>query len=245
MATAKIAESAKYGRERTRHAIRYISLRKRTRSQRHLHEDQPFDMTRSVLRNATMGLLGSAVVFALILSGCDAFSNDRDVTGRVQVLITDNPLDDFAEANVTIRRVELLGVDGSGESMLYVLTDTPQEFNLLDLRNGVTAPLAEADIPVGRYNQVRVVVDEEARVHMVNGESHILKVPSGAQSGIKINFPHFEISSDDDLITLTVDFDVEDSFVRAGSSGMYIFKPVVKAHAMIVNGDEQDVEATD
>ena len=40
-----------------------------------------------------------------------------------------------------------------------------------------------------------------------------------------------------DSTTLTVDFDVNDSFVKAGNSGKYIFKPVLKPALLVVNGD--------
>jgi hypothetical protein len=198
-----------------------------------------------MLRNVTLSFLAVAIGVTLILSGCDAFSNNRAVEGRIQVLLTDNPLEDFEEANVTVRRVELLGTNSSGESSLIVLSDEDQSFNLLELQNGVTASLADVSVPAGRYNQLRLVIDDEAHILFVNGSTETLKVPSGAQTGIKVVFPHFEIESDDDLYTLTVDFDVEDSFVKAGASGMYIFKPVLKAHAMVANGEAVDVNEDD
>jgi hypothetical protein len=195
-----------------------------------------------MLRNAAFLTSLFIVGFLLILAGCDVFSTERTAKGRVQVLLTDHPLEDFSEANVTIRRVELLGTDRDGESTLFVLGDTPMVFNLLELRNGVTASLAEAEIPAGRYHQLRVRVDEEAHVVMSDGETTRLKVPSGSQTGIKIVFPPFDIEDNGDLITLTIDFDVEDSFVEAGASGKYIFTPVIKAQAMVVNGEAVDIE---
>lgn len=195
-----------------------------------------------MLRNVTSLLLASGLGVVLILAGCDAFSNNRSVEGRVNVLLTDNPLEDFNEANVTIRRVELLGTDTSGETTLIVLSDESQIFNLLELQNGITAPLAESGVPAGRFNQLRIIVHEDAEVLMVDGTRETLKVPSGAQTGIKVFFPYFDIASDADVVTLTVDFDVEDSFVKAGASGKYLFKPVLKAEAMVVNGDPADVD---
>ena len=86
----------------------------------------------------------SLVLGLLTFSACDA--NDPGAEGRIHVLLTDAPLDDVAEAHVTIQRVELLSVDGGR----VVLADREMEFDLLELRNGVTASLADVSVPEAR-----------------------------------------------------------------------------------------------
>lgn len=182
-------------------------------------------------------------VIAGIFVGCESLRNDGEVRGRVEVRLTDAPLDEFDEVLVTIERVELLGRGADGESTLLVLSDEPQVFNLLELQHDVSAPLADVDIPAGRYNQLRLVIDEEADVQMKNGPR--VRIPSGDKTGLRVVFPSFSISADRDVAQVTVDFDVNDSFVNAGSSGTYIFKPVVRAHALVVNGEDVEIDAED
>lgn len=176
---------------------------------------------------------------AFLLAGCGALDDNSAVRGTVRVLLTDAPIDDWTEVNVTIERVELLGDSEDGESSMYVLSEDDQTFNLLALQDGVTALLADAAIPAGRYHQLRLIVNDEADI--LTADDQTLKIPSGAQSGIKVQFPAFEIDSDADVIELTVDFDAAESFVSAGASGQYIFRPVIKAKAAVVNGENVEV----
>lgn len=48
-----------------------------------------------------------------------------------------------------------------------------------------------------------------------------------------------------DSVEVTLDFNVEESFVRAGQSGMYIFKPVVQAESVVDLDDESDTGSGD
>lgn len=173
---------------------------------------------------------------SLLLVGCGLLESNEPVTGRVIVHLTDEPLEDFTEVYVTISRVELIGSDDE----TFILADTDQVFDLLTLQNGVTALLAEKEVPEGTYAQLRLIVEDEADVRLTDG-SRVL-IPSGQQTGIKVTFPAFTIDADGDTVELTVDFDVNDSFVKAGAADFYVFKPVIKAQAMVVNGHDVNVE---
>jgi hypothetical protein len=165
----------------------------------------------------------------LSLNGCDLFgSSDSAGEGRVRVLLIDNPFpfDLVAEANVTISHVELIGDDGR-----YAIMEEDREFNLLELRNGVSALLGEIDLPAGTYSQARLLVDT-ASVEMKDGRTFGLKVPSGSETGIKVLLHGLEIEEGMEA-TLTLDFDVSQSFVvqgnidtTAGING-FTFKPVI------------------
>ena len=175
----------------------------------------------------------------LVVAGCDSLGSDSG--GRIRVEMTDAPLDDVAEARITIQRVELLSDDGA----VITLSDEDQDFNLLELQNGLTATLADVEVPEDEYNQIRILVDEDATLVFNDGSEEELKVPSGSQTGIKVLFPSFEINDESDLVVLTIDFDVEDSFVDAGASGKFLFKPVIKPKKMEVNGEEEDLDEDD
>ena len=161
---------------------------------------------------------------------------------RLTVYLTDAPFpfDDAAAANVTILRIELVGAD-STESI--VISDSSQAFNLLELRNGVTAEIADVSVPPGDYSQLRIVVAEDASVVMKDSSEYALKIPSGSQSGIKINVPKIDLSGAGSSAELTVDFDVEKSFVVRGNSfrNGFLFKPVLKVVAVSLDGISVDL----
>lgn len=175
----------------------------------------------------------------LAWAGCDALSSnnareDSPTTGRIQVYLTDAP-GDIAEAHVTVERVELVPADEDGGGIL-VLSDSTRRLDLLTLQDGVTETLADTALPAGTYSQIRLVVANDAEIVLEDGSTPRLKIPSGEQTGIKVVVPDFTIEDDEDVVSLTLDFSVEDSFVKAGRSGMYLFKPTVRAQAMDVDG---------
>lgn len=187
-----------------------------------------------------MRLIGvfTLLVGLLAWTGCDSAGvtppGESESGGRMRVLLTDAP-GDLAEANVTVQRVEVVPNDGAP----IVLMEKDTTLNLLELQSGVTATLADTSLPAGTYSQLRFIVADTASVRLDSGVELDLKVPSGAQTGIKINMPPVEMS-EASTVEITLDFSVEDSFVRAGRSGKFIFKPVVKTKEMEVDGEELD-----
>ena len=195
-------------------------------------------MRRVRLTGFALLFLSSLVLLGATLAACDS-SDSENETSRFRLLLTDAPIEDIVEANVVIERVELRGDDGT-----LVLADTPQPFDLLTLQDGVTATLVDFDVPDGTYREVRLFVDEEAHVVFDDGTEERLKVPGGTSSGLKIKLGHLVI--DEDIVEVTLDFDVRDSFVRRGNSGKgYIFKPVIKPLAVLVNGEVVEIADED
>jgi hypothetical protein len=119
-------------------------------------------------------------------SGCDLFLTGSEGEGTLRVLITDNPFpyELASAANATIARVDLV----AGGQGVITLSDSSRSFNLLTLQDGVTALLAEEQVPEGTYYQMRLIVTE-ASVVLNDGTTFDLFVPSGAQTGIKILLP--------------------------------------------------------
>lgn len=151
---------------------------------------------------------------------------------RVTVRLTDAPAPALASAQVWISKVYLVGQDGTSR---FTITETPAEYDLLTLQNGVTALLGDQLIPVGDYESLRLIVDSarvtlEAPTTFTNGtDTATMKVPSGSQTGLKVVFsgPVHIAPGQTDLV---VDFDVLRSFVFLGPPPMpsgVLFTPVL------------------
>lgn len=197
------------------------------------------------IRSATRLATGLLVAAGLLLgAGCDSTGNMLTAQGQFTLKITDAPAD-LDQAVVTVDRVELVSEDADedeeengddDEEGITTLMDASRQINLLELQDGVTTTLADTTVPEGEYTQLRFVLGDENYV-VANGERQSLQVPSGKQSGIKIILPDVEVEDDGDRLAVTLDFDVDESFVRAGASGKYLFKPTVKVKRASVNGE--------
>jgi hypothetical protein len=188
---------------------------------------------------------------ALALAACSG-TTDSNTSGIVnlRVQLTDAPSVEFDSAVVEIGRVTLIPVEGDP----IVITEDGGRFDLLDLQNGVTAELGDADIPAGDYREMRLVVLSayiglSAPYEFDDGSTErSLKVPSGAESGIKVKLRSLDadtmvpfVSITDDAI-LVVDFDVYRNFkiqgnpdTPAGLKGV-LFTPVLRAVVRSVAG---------
>ena len=116
--------------------------------------------------------------------------------------------DDSGDVGDADGDVTLASGDGD-DNPFIVIFDGERSFNLLDLQNGRTDLLAEVEIPAGTYDQMRVFVSG-GEVTLVGGAVFTLKVPSGAQSGIKLHF-EFEVTGDE-TTELLLDIDLSRVF---------------------------------
>lgn len=132
-------------------------------------------------------LLTAALI--LIAGACNEIRNGND-TGRVILKVTDAPFDisNIESALVTITKVELKKEgDGISDGYQYItLSEDTVILDLIDLRNGVAETLLDMEIPAGRYDMVRLYIDEAGLKLKDSEEIHRVKVPGGSQTGIKI-----------------------------------------------------------
>lgn len=178
-------------------------------------------------------LLFAAGMMAL-LAGCTKNTNDH--TGTLKVLVTDAPfpIEYIDEATVTITKVEVRMVSDSSDAVFKTVMEDTVTVNLLDLRNGITDDLAEAELEPGTYDLVRIYVSD-ASLSIIGGETFDLKVPGGEQTGIKVFIsPAVEITGG--LTSeLLLDFNLDKSFILKGNwltpAGIkgFSFKPVIRA----------------
>jgi len=176
-------------------------------------------------------------VFAAILVSCsddeDDSLNNSEGTAQVAVKLTDAP-GDYEKVLVEVEDVLIkmeteattetdaeTGEDEGWESLGNV---EPRQINLLDLTGGVTELLAEAEIPAGHLQEMRLVLGDN-NVIVVDGQELVLATPSAQQSGLKVQVNQ-ELEADT-YYTFILDFDVDKSVVSQGNGG-YSLKPVLR-----------------
>jgi hypothetical protein len=186
-----------------------------------------------------------ALASALVLSGCS--ESQGPGTARFSVKLTDAP-GLFKTAKVTISEIYLQGNGGK-----TTLSSTPATVSLLELQNATLDLVKDAEIPTGSYSELRLVVTggyvelQDGSIFAsspdyeglpagatVTGE---LRMPSLAQSGIKVTLPGtaLEVTGPQKIVLL--DFDVSQSFGHeAGNPGSWVMHPVIKGAEIETTG---------
>ncbi len=176
--------------------------------------------------------------------GSGGSSNDgKPTTGSMKLSVTDAPIDSAEAVWVQFRAVEFK--PEGGEPVMQELRNTsgaldPQELDLLALQDGRAAVLVNnVVLPAGRYEWIRLLVDNQPNVRdsyilMKNGSECELRVPSGDESGLKMN-RGFTLPAEGS-VALTVDFDLRKSIhAPPGQQGSglkctqgYLMRPVLR-----------------
>jgi len=185
------------------------------------------------LRKILPQILTITLFSLLFLSSC---GTDSDTSmGSLKVSMHDAPIDSADQVNVSIKQVEI-NKDGSQDGW-SVINEPDQTYNLLNLINGATAVLGDTTLPTGTYQQIRLVLNETGHNVVVDGQTYDMKVPSGTNTGIKLNV-NADIEENIEYEVL-LDFDAAHSVVEAGNqqSGVnYLLKPVIKAKSKAITG---------
>ena len=193
-----------------------------------------------------------SIVLLFAYASCSSDKNNLE-TGRLVVQLTDAPFphDLVEEANVTIYKIEARSkkqhdemeesaeennMMESEEGTPYVLLMEDEiNVNLLELTNGITETLVDAEVPVGIYDLLRIYV-KGVNVVLKDGTTFDLSVPSGSQSGLKVFIRPPLVVEGGLTADLLLDWDVSRSFVRRGNGPGFHFKPVIKACNMSTAG---------
>lgn len=192
---------------------------------------------------ATTSIFAAAALVACGGGGSDPVPTPPAQMGKISASLTDAPACGFDEVNVTVTKVRV-HASATAEETAAGWTDitpaAPIKVNLLDLTNGSIAPLGTASLPVGKYTQVRLVLDPNTGTGMANsvkpsGSADLqpLETPSAVQSGLKLT-GSFDITADQ-TTDLVIDFDACKSVLTKGN-GKYALKPVIKLIPTVLNG---------
>jgi hypothetical protein len=153
------------------------------------------------------------ISMALGLAACSG-GDGGGKTGRLSLAVTDAPVDDASSVVVQFSGVAFKRA-GAAPEVVQDLTASPRQLDLLQYQEGRAALLLDGvTLPAGDYEWVRLIVDNETGVRdsylvLTGGEECELSVPSGAESGLKLN-RGFTLPADGS-VALTIDFDLRKS----------------------------------
>lgn len=194
----------------------------------------------------TLGLVG--------LAACDASeigpgSPNSGGGGKTAVYLTDAPFpfDRIVRVDIHVREIALseTGDTAAGAPDWVVVASPDRAFNLLDLQNGTTALLGEADVPPGRYRAARLVFDP-ARSSLTDTDgATIVTTATPGTPGINWQakgaapnlFALIEeaMAIDENGEDIVIDFDVGRSFLYDGAGG-FTFLPYLRAITLAGSG---------
>jgi Domain of unknown function (DUF4382) len=167
-----------------------------------------------------------------VLAACGGSSDGGEGagTGRLTLRIGDAPVDGASEVVVVFTGIALHGPGGTRA----IEFPEPREIDLLDFQNGATVNLLDGvEVEAGDYNWMRLeVIAEQNRndgsyILFESGEQYPLYVPSGSETGLKLNRP-FTVAAGG-ITRLVADFDLRKSIIQPpGLSPNYVLKPVLR-----------------
>lgn len=181
------------------------------------------------MKNKYFQVFTFGIILLLFVIGCESVSDPSETTGTFNVRLTDAPAT-FDAVNITFSEVSVIPSGGDP----IVVSDLVQTLNLIEWSNGNSTPLGSIELEAGTYNQIRLIIDTATVT--VDGVESGVKVPSGAQTGLKLTHQFtMEAGSTYDLM---IDFDASRSIVNTGSpiNPSYLLKPTIRLVAVATSG---------
>ncbi|MDD5766735.1 MAG: DUF4382 domain-containing protein [Candidatus Marinimicrobia bacterium] len=173
-------------------------------------------------------------ILSLVLMTCDSAS-DETKTGTLVVQAFDAPFKGNVEhIYLDINSVSIHKSDATDSTSGWtVVSDEDTVIDFLSLVNGEMINLVDAEFDEGFYSQIRLMLGDSS-VIVVDGVSYELKVPSGSQSGIKLNLD-FEIKAGE-IMELYLDFDAEKSIHKHPTQDRYSLQPTFRIIKKVLSG---------
>jgi Domain of unknown function (DUF4382) len=176
----------------------------------------------------------------LTLAGCGK-DNDKSSDAKLRISLTDAP-GDFRAVRLDVQRIELHLNDENDPNGWQTLPFTAQSINVLEYVNGRLALLVDTDFDPGTPKEIRLVLGPNNTVTTRDGQTYLLKTPSGQSSGVKLKLQNVNLVAGQ-TYQLLLDFDVAKSIVERGNGNgngnqneRYLLKPVIRVVAQDLNG---------
>ncbi len=201
------------------------------------------------------------LIVGLLFTACsssdlsDGTNDGTDGTGNFALFLADKPVNNVDKVLVTISEVQIIRSD-TGIETINDFSDNGGEmqFDLLDLRFNETL-LGQQLLPAGVYEQIRLIVaaeeqgngidnnSQKSKVIYKDGTEDTLFIPSGNQTGLKINH---EFTIEDGVVTrLILDADVSKIMHSTGNSnnnGDIVLRPTaIKVIDKVISGNIEGI----
>jgi len=179
------------------------------------------------------GLLGVLLIAGMLrwmaCNGSSTVTNNG--SGATKMYLTDSPAQ-YDAVVVDVIRVEVLMAGSDSTNGWTAVRSDSANYDLLVLRNGARAVLDSAGLVAGHYTQIRLVLGTGSYV-VVAGVKYFLTIPSGMESGVKLNCD-FDIVAGQ-TYELLLDFDAGQS-IHVTGNGKYMMNPVIRCAAIAASG---------
>jgi hypothetical protein len=224
-------------------------------------------MRKKTSPTAIRNVLGAVACIVLLayIAACGSGGGSDDVSGSspapqfgtLNLRITDSPVTSARRVVVQFTGLE---IQRAGAATPEVFTFAPRRIDLLALDGGGSEILlANESLPAGEYESIRLRVTagrdaSDSFIELDDGSVHPLFIPSGNQTGLKLN-RGFTIGAGS-TNNFTIDFDLRKSVIHPpGLGDPYLLKPVLRlvnnlevgtidgtiANALVIDGCEPAV----
>jgi hypothetical protein len=134
----------------------------------------------------------------------------------------------ISRIDMTVLETQIIDINGNKT----VISTQPHSFNLLEVAKNNPVILADTAVVPGIYQQIRLILDSNTTITLTDGTKYPLKVPSGQQTGIKIDGV-FSIPAGV-FYTLDIDLNPGQSVIYTPGQG-YELKPVIAITGSQIN----------
>ncbi len=197
--------------------------------------------------------LSCIVASALILSLCSCSSGGSGAQGSagdgtLVLSVTDAPFDHSIvdEAVIDVDKIRIHADANAGSGFLTLYDGAPITFDLLDLTNGLTQELVQAQVPAASYRQIRLHV-ASAYLKLTNGNLYTtddgsLKLTSQDTSGFKVFVDPPVVVQAGFSTELLLDFDLTKTFKGIPANDpenatSFKLMPVIRAANLSTSGE--------
>ncbi len=174
------------------------------------------------------------LLLGLSTSMCSPDS-DSSSTGRLTLLLVDDPIDTVTSLNVTIEAIEIHG-NGPPRN-LYLNEDVEQPVNILELENGLFATLIDGNnneniLPAGTYGNLKILISD-ASITFTEDPNEVPTAATVPPSKFNVGGP-FTIS-EGQITELFLVFNAHNALHQTGNDN-YIVNPSLKIVSKTVSG---------
>ncbi len=191
-----------------------------------------------MIKTPTHFLLSLGLATGLVACGGGGSSNTSTTSGSFSLQITDAPV---ATANQVVVRFNSVSVKPVDDEEALLFEFESKDIDLLTLTGNAAETLLDGvDLPEGDYEWIRLGVQAEldgeldSFIELSDGSHLELRIPSGAETGLKVNHA-FTMAAGSEL-DFTVDFDLNKSVTNPPGQAGAMLRPVLRIVATDESG---------